>query len=82
MIVQTQTTFVAERKTMIKRLDPIDSTKTGRRGFQHISQVIERLIKFYELQAEMNAKREFEVSVQPELVVTSTVSTQSTFGWE
>ncbi len=72
---------------MIKRLDPNDSPKTGRRGFQHVSQVIERLIKLYELQAEMNSQREPEVVARSEMVaspemVVSSAATQSTFGWE
>ena len=43
---------------MIKKLESATRYPTARRGFQHVGEVIERLIRLYELQAEMKAERE------------------------
>ncbi len=80
---------------MIKKLEttdryPIGDQSRDRRGFQHVSSVIERLIRIYQLQGEMADAdmRKREISAEPpepvyrELVASDVSPTQATFGWD
>ena len=82
---------------MIKKLESNTRYSTARRGFQHVGEVIERLIGLYEIQAEMNREREaeqvadgevlgFESEVEDQVFTFTTQrdvpAIQSTFGWE
>lgn len=68
---------------MIKPLNTpqLTATKT-RTGLQSISDLLPRLIRNYELQAEMMHRREQESVPMPVVIAdASTVTQQATFGW-
>lgn len=72
---------------MIKKLENTSPLPT-RRGLQHISTIVERLVRMYEVQADHNNARESQLgseSSMPELVGVGSCdasATQTTFGWD
>lgn len=68
---------------MIKRLDADLNQRPVRRGLQHVSEIAERLIRMYQLQAEQAEMRErLSRCPERELVGASSIPVQSTFGWD
>lgn len=68
---------------MIKPLNsPQLSAVKTRTGLQSISDLLPRLIRQYELQAEMIKRRDEQNSAMPTIAIESPASTQqATFGW-
>ena len=68
---------------MIKPLNsPQLSAAKTRTGLQSISDLLPRLIRQYELQAEMMKRREEQKVTIPAIAIDSPASTeQATFGW-